>query len=200
MTNCVAFLPLLLVRGKTGEFIYSLPVVVAASLVSSRIVSMTFMPLLGYYVLRGQKGTRAAGGASGWSAVLARCYRGFAGWCLGHKAITLTRLRAGPLRRRGPAAAVGHGLLSQGPARRVQRQRLPGRRLADPPDAAKRRSRSFARSKPWRATRSAPTRRSSARADRGSGSRSCPSSGPTTTPRSWCTRSIRARRRRWSPG
>ena len=32
VTNCVAFLPLLLVRGKTGEFIYSLPVVVTAAL------------------------------------------------------------------------------------------------------------------------------------------------------------------------
>ena len=61
VTNCVAFLPLLLVKGRVGDFIYSLPVVVTASLVSSRIVSMTFMPLLGYYVLRGQKGFEAAG-------------------------------------------------------------------------------------------------------------------------------------------
>ena len=62
VTNCVAFLPLLLVRGKMGEFIYSLPVVVTAALVSSRIVSMTFMPLLGYYVLRGQKGIESGAG------------------------------------------------------------------------------------------------------------------------------------------
>lgn len=55
ITNCVAFLPLLIIPGKTGEFIWSLPIVVTASLISSRIVSMTFMPLLGYYVLRGQK-------------------------------------------------------------------------------------------------------------------------------------------------
>jgi multidrug efflux pump subunit AcrB len=89
VTNCVAFLPLLLVRGKTGEFIYSLPVVVTVSLVSSRIVSMTFTPLLGYYVLRGQKGLEAGGGAGGWNAGIAKIYRGFAGWCLGHKAITL---------------------------------------------------------------------------------------------------------------
>ena len=63
VTNCVAFLPLLLVRGKTGDFIYSLPVVVTASLVSSRIVSMTFTPLLGYYILRGQKGLEAGAAA-----------------------------------------------------------------------------------------------------------------------------------------
>ena len=90
ITNCVAFLPLLLVRGKTGEFIYSLPIVVTASLVSSRIVSMTFVPLLGYYVLRGQKGLESGAGASGWNAAVAGVYRRFATWCLGHKAITLT--------------------------------------------------------------------------------------------------------------
>ena len=88
VTNCVAFLPLLLVSGKTGEFIYSLPVVVTASLVSSRIVSMTFMPLLGYYVLRGQKGFEATG-SDGRGARVARYYRRFSEWCLGHKAVTL---------------------------------------------------------------------------------------------------------------
>ena len=88
VTNCVAFLPLLLVRGKTGEFIYSLPIVVTASLVSSRIVSMTFMPLLGYYVLRGQKGFEATA-SDGRGARVARYYRRFSEWCLAHKAITL---------------------------------------------------------------------------------------------------------------
>ncbi len=42
--------------GGAGEFIYSLPVVVTASLIASRVVSMTFMPLLGFYLLRGQHG------------------------------------------------------------------------------------------------------------------------------------------------
>src|SRR5262249_40390696 len=32
--------------------LYSLPVVIGASLIASRIVSMTFIPLLGYYILR----------------------------------------------------------------------------------------------------------------------------------------------------
>lgn len=90
ITNCVAFLPLLLVQGKVGEFIYSLPVVVTAALVSSRIVSMTFMPLLGYYVLRGQKGLESGENAKGWSALVAKIYRRFATWCLAHKATTLT--------------------------------------------------------------------------------------------------------------
>ncbi len=52
ITNIVAYLPLLLVEGLTGEFIYSIPVVIACSLVASRIVSMTFVPLLAYYLIR----------------------------------------------------------------------------------------------------------------------------------------------------
>src|SRR5207302_10771925 len=38
--------------GDTGRFIYSLAVVLACSLVASRLVSMTFIPMLGYYLLR----------------------------------------------------------------------------------------------------------------------------------------------------
>jgi multidrug efflux pump subunit AcrB len=52
VTNIVAYLPFLLLGGATGEFIYSLPVVLTCSLVASRLVSMTFIPLLGYYLLR----------------------------------------------------------------------------------------------------------------------------------------------------
>jgi multidrug efflux pump subunit AcrB len=52
ITNIVAYLPFLLLKGDTGRFIYSLPVVLTCSLVSSRIMSMTFLPLLAYYILR----------------------------------------------------------------------------------------------------------------------------------------------------
>jgi multidrug efflux pump subunit AcrB len=52
ITNIVAYLPFLLLSGETGKFLYSLPVVIGCSLVASRIVSMTFIPLLGYYLLR----------------------------------------------------------------------------------------------------------------------------------------------------
>jgi multidrug efflux pump subunit AcrB len=89
LTNIVAFLPLLLVTGKTGEFIYSLPVVVTASLVASRVVSMTFIPLLGYYLLKGQKGMEAglADGTGG--SRFARLYNGFTEWCLDHRFASL---------------------------------------------------------------------------------------------------------------
>lgn len=52
ITNIVAYLPFLILDGSTGQFIYSLPVVMTCSLVASRIVSWTFIPLLGYYLLR----------------------------------------------------------------------------------------------------------------------------------------------------
>lgn len=59
--NIVAFLPLVLLPGDKKTFIYALPVVVTFALVASRIVSMTFIPLLGYYVLRGQRGFEQGG-------------------------------------------------------------------------------------------------------------------------------------------
>jgi multidrug efflux pump subunit AcrB len=52
ITNIVAYLPFLTLSGDTGRFIYSLPLVLTASLVSSRLVSMTFVPLLGGLLLR----------------------------------------------------------------------------------------------------------------------------------------------------
>jgi multidrug efflux pump subunit AcrB len=52
ITNIVAYLPFLMLSGSTGEFLYSLPVMMTCALVASLIVAKTFIPLLGYYVLR----------------------------------------------------------------------------------------------------------------------------------------------------
>jgi hypothetical protein len=52
ITNIVDYLPFLFLPGDSGKFLYSLPVVIGSSLVASRAVSMTFIPLLGYYLLR----------------------------------------------------------------------------------------------------------------------------------------------------
>jgi multidrug efflux pump subunit AcrB len=52
ITNIVAYLPFLLLPGSTGQFLYSLPVVIGCSLVASRVSSMTFIPMLGRYLLR----------------------------------------------------------------------------------------------------------------------------------------------------
>jgi multidrug efflux pump subunit AcrB len=52
ITNIVAYVPFLFLTGDPGLFLYSLPIVIGSSLVASRLVSMTFIPLLGYYLLR----------------------------------------------------------------------------------------------------------------------------------------------------
>jgi multidrug efflux pump subunit AcrB len=71
ITNIVAYIPFLLLNGTTGEFLYSLPVVMTCALVASRLVSMTFIPFLGYDLLRPSKRRektmeeRRSGGFSG---------------------------------------------------------------------------------------------------------------------------------------
>lgn len=83
LTNVVAFLPLLLVKGKTGDFIYSLPIVVAFSLVSSMLLAWTFAPLLGYYMLKGQKGFEGESGAT--TTGFPRAYKRFVEGCIEHR-------------------------------------------------------------------------------------------------------------------
>ena len=60
VTNILAYLPFLLLHGDTGQFIFSLPVVITCSLVASRIVSMTFVPLMGQILLRGKSREQSA--------------------------------------------------------------------------------------------------------------------------------------------
>lgn len=56
LINIVAFLPLLLMPGDKGSFISGLPIVVTLALASALLVSVTFTPLISFYLLRGQKG------------------------------------------------------------------------------------------------------------------------------------------------
>jgi multidrug efflux pump subunit AcrB len=52
ITNIIAYLPFLMLNGNTGQFLRSLPIVMTASLLCALVVSMTFIPLLGYYIQR----------------------------------------------------------------------------------------------------------------------------------------------------
>src|SRR5271166_5236329 len=52
ITNVIAYLPFLMLTGNTGELLRSLPVVITASLLCAYVVAMTFVPFLGYYILR----------------------------------------------------------------------------------------------------------------------------------------------------
>jgi multidrug efflux pump subunit AcrB len=105
LINIFAFLPLLLLPGDKKSFIHALPVVVSLSLVASRLVSMTFVPLLGRHLLRGQAGfdrtvnprplpLGLVDRALGW---LLRPYRAALQWALRHP---------------WPVLAVAYGLLA----------------------------------------------------------------------------------------
>src|SRR5262249_4298791 len=78
ITNIAAYIPFLILTGTMGEFLYSLPIVMTCSLVASRLASMTFVPLLGYYLLRPRKQeekpieVRRTTGFTGYYARLAR--------------------------------------------------------------------------------------------------------------------------------
>jgi len=52
ITNIVAYLPFLTLPGSTGEFLYSLPIVLTCSLVAALIVAVMFIPFLGYFLLK----------------------------------------------------------------------------------------------------------------------------------------------------
>lgn len=85
LTNIAAYVPLLLMSGDMGRFIYSIPVVIGASLVASRIVSMTFVPLLGYYLLK----PSAHGTVNGRTTPVGRRYAALVTWALGHRWMAL---------------------------------------------------------------------------------------------------------------
>ncbi len=88
ITNIVAYLPFLIMSGDVGRFIFSLPVVITCTLVASRIVSMTFVPLLGHALLRHRETPLAPWRErreSGIAGVYARGVR----WAIGHRHVVL---------------------------------------------------------------------------------------------------------------
>ncbi|MFO0724741.1 MAG: efflux RND transporter permease subunit [Myxococcota bacterium] len=84
ITNIVAYLPFLALSGDVGRFLYSLPVVLTCSLVASRLVSMSFIPLVGYYLLRPKAETEA-----GKVTIFSKYYTPIARWCLAHRKVVL---------------------------------------------------------------------------------------------------------------
>jgi multidrug efflux pump subunit AcrB len=100
-TNIAAYLPLLMMGEDVGRFIYSLPVVMTCSLVASRIVSMTFVPLLGYHLLRPRDG-----GAPGGGTRFAAAYGRLVGFAIDHRWAVLAAATIALV-----ATAVGTGRL-----------------------------------------------------------------------------------------
>lgn len=101
ITNIVAYLPFLMLPGDTGRFIYSLPIVLTASLVASRLVSMTFIPLLGYHLLRPPK-KPARSLIEQRTTGFGKYYSHVAGWAIDHRWAVLA----------GAVALVGAGMVS----------------------------------------------------------------------------------------
>jgi multidrug efflux pump subunit AcrB len=83
ITNIVAYLPFLTLPGDVGKFIFTLPIVLTCSLVASRLVSMTFIPLLGYYFLRA--GATEPTMTERRSRGFGKRYSRIAGWAIDHR-------------------------------------------------------------------------------------------------------------------
>jgi multidrug efflux pump subunit AcrB len=86
ITNIAAYLPFLTLPGDVGLFIRSLPIVLSLSLVASRVVSMTFVPLLGSAILRAPRRT-APTPAERRSRGFGKLYYNVVGWAIDHRLI-----------------------------------------------------------------------------------------------------------------
>ena len=88
VTNIVAYLPFLLLTGDQGDFLESLPIVMACALIASRLVSMSFIPLLGYYLLRPRSRPEASAEERRTRGFTGGYYR-FGGFCIRHRKMVL---------------------------------------------------------------------------------------------------------------
>lgn len=84
VTNVAAYLPFLTLPGDVGTFIHSLPVVLSLSLIASRLVSMTFVPLLGSWILRAPRRPPPSP-AERRRHGFGRLYYRVAGWAIDHR-------------------------------------------------------------------------------------------------------------------
>jgi len=83
LTTIFAFLPMLTVEGNEGDYIYSLPIVVTATLAASYLVAMLVTPLMCWWLLQD-----APQGAHKPAPAQHR-YDRVIGWCLDHKTVVL---------------------------------------------------------------------------------------------------------------
>ncbi|WP_426731626.1 efflux RND transporter permease subunit [Myxococcus faecalis] len=87
LTNIAAYLPFLSLPGDTGRFIRTLPIVLTLSLVASRVVSMTFIPLLGSAILRAPSTETPASEQK--ASRFARRYQQVVGWAIDHRLLVV---------------------------------------------------------------------------------------------------------------
>jgi len=81
LSNCIAFVPMLLLSNEVGAYVRSLPLVLSASLLASMLIAFTVAPLCARYLLRRPAhATRPAGAGRG-----AELYRRMVRACLRHR-------------------------------------------------------------------------------------------------------------------
>ncbi|GAA3990285.1 efflux RND transporter permease subunit [Mucilaginibacter dorajii] len=97
VTIIASFMPLVLIKGSTGEFIFTLPITVAVALVSSYFVALFLTPLLCYTFIRKglhQHSTQPGGHSpkKEKKSVLTYMQDGYnaaLSWCVGHPKLTI---------------------------------------------------------------------------------------------------------------
>ncbi|MES1224520.1 MAG: efflux RND transporter permease subunit, partial [Bacteroidota bacterium] len=101
ITIIASFMPMILIRGTVGEFIFALPITVAVALASSFFVAMVLTPLLCYtFIKKGlhEKSASADEAASGQPQkkqkkslldLMQNGYNALLDWCVKHPAITI---------------------------------------------------------------------------------------------------------------
>ncbi len=85
LTTVFAFLPMLTIDGNSGEYIRSLPIVVATTLIVSYVVAMCVVPIFGFWLLRPPRPRTRARRSLLPSFDYDRTIR----WCLDHKSRTI---------------------------------------------------------------------------------------------------------------
>ena len=85
LTTIFAFLPMLTIVGNVGEYVSSLPIVVAATLSASYLVAMLLTPLTCWWLLKVPTTDRQPGQTN----IAGRSYERFIGWAIDHKTVVI---------------------------------------------------------------------------------------------------------------
>jgi len=90
LTTVLAFIPILTITGNVGEYVSSLPIVVATTLGSSFFVAMLVTPIMCGWLLKVPASTQARSGTENRTG--SSHYEQIIGWCLDNKRIILGSL------------------------------------------------------------------------------------------------------------
>ena len=92
LTTVVVFIPLAFIQGLVGEFFTPFAMSVSFALLSSTLVALTAVPVLGVILMREgdlPEGTSTDGSSGRGETILQRIYTPILTWTLGHKAVTI---------------------------------------------------------------------------------------------------------------